>query len=100
MYRMTVNPVDEITVRMILEEIKPIGSTPKLISRCEVTFKPGVTSYHPVPGDENFGQFPKIIDEEIRNRLRAYQDGRNQEQHYSWLDDEESEKQRRSWPIA
>jgi hypothetical protein len=93
MYRIGIMPIDNNNVHLIVEQIDVIGEAAKLISICNVEFKPGVTSYTPIPPAKTMGKFPEYIDDEIRCRLRAYQDGRDGEKHYSWMMDLEEKEE-------
>ena len=47
---------------------------------CQISKEEGLTSYNRI-----VGKFPQRYDDEIKNIISAYCDGREEKEHYSWI---------------
>lgn len=88
MYRITIKKIPDKTNEVILtieKEVEPTKFWDMIpVSRCQVKFEKGCTSYLPIPPDKSFGAIPEEVENQVRNVLRAYHDGAEGRDSYAW----------------
>ena len=81
--RITIKPLAKNKIHLIVEKNEVFGQKMELLSEYYVTIGEWSTQYEPVPPNKTFNNYPE--EDQIKNLIRAYFDGVNQEEHYSWI---------------
>lgn len=81
MHRITITPLEKNSLKVgVHDSAKGF----LLVSEFIVSSEPGVLSFAPIPPATSFVALEGEIDREMRNAIKAYFAGQNNEQHFSW----------------